>query len=352
MIAADVEACSRILHDPACSVAETNAYFADLETQSGTAIPGIRALMARLLFVNNGANHLALRRAALGFFRTSCIAAWQPAIAARAGAAVAVLNPAAPVDLVEALVRPAVSDMICRVLGLPPEHHQLFDQRTEEAFNLIEPLQSLRALRAIESRLGELAGIVTEALRAPRSAEEAGPPTFLHHPLEGVTAEDRTWLAITLYGASRVTQHTLANILLRVAEAPVADRGVLQGGALRMDAVERLIAAGGSFDRLTRIRSGPDGTAERIEIPIGPASRAALAGACPLGGAEKGAVPHLAFGSGLHRCIGTQLARIIIAEILTALLDRFPAYAIALPPVGFIRSAAIVSPNDLFCHLR
>jgi cytochrome P450 len=35
---------------------------------------------------------------------------------------------------------------------------------------------------------------------------------------------------------------------------------------------------------------------------------------------------HVAFGAGIHRCVGAHLARLEVAEILTAVLDRIPGY--------------------------
>jgi cytochrome P450 len=41
--------------------------------------------------------------------------------------------------------------------------------------------------------------------------------------------------------------------------------------------------------------------------------------------------PHLAFGHGVHQCLGQQLARIELRVGLTALLERFPSLRLAAP---------------------
>ena len=41
---------------------------------------------------------------------------------------------------------------------------------------------------------------------------------------------------------------------------------------------------------------------------------------------------HLAFGHGIHHCLGARLARLEGLIAFTALLDRFPAMRLAVPP--------------------
>jgi cytochrome P450 len=43
---------------------------------------------------------------------------------------------------------------------------------------------------------------------------------------------------------------------------------------------------------------------------------------------------HLAFGHGIHLCLGMNLARLEMAVLLRAFFTRFPNYTIAAPPVG------------------
>ncbi|MFF4891865.1 cytochrome P450 [Micromonospora chersina] len=54
--------------------------------------------------------------------------------------------------------------------------------------------------------------------------------------------------------------------------------------------------------------------------------------------------PHLAFGHGIHACLGSQLARLELQELVRRLLDRFPELALAVPEAelawsteGFVR---------------
>ena len=42
--------------------------------------------------------------------------------------------------------------------------------------------------------------------------------------------------------------------------------------------------------------------------------------------------PHLAFGAGLHFCLGAPLARMELTESVTALFDRFPDLGLAGEP--------------------
>lgn len=44
------------------------------------------------------------------------------------------------------------------------------------------------------------------------------------------------------------------------------------------------------------------------------------------------ATPHLAFGHGVHRCVGAELARMELRIALPALVRRFPVLRLAVPP--------------------
>jgi cytochrome P450 len=42
-------------------------------------------------------------------------------------------------------------------------------------------------------------------------------------------------------------------------------------------------------------------------------------------------LPHVAFGFGIHQCLGQPVARMLLAVTLPALFDRFPGLALAVP---------------------
>jgi cytochrome P450 len=348
----DVEACMALLHDRNYQVAELELYYAELEAKSGLALPNVRELLNRVLFVNRGERHIALRRAALAFFRTPIVAAWRPVIAALAEQAVERLEGRSEADLVADFARPLAAEIVCRIMGLPTARWDDYERWTGEALWVMEPFLPLRRLPPVEAALEQFASEVRAALAGPAIQEGDGRRSFLHFPIDGLEGEERVWLAISLYGASNVTRHTLANTILHLSRVAPPFRAILADPAARTEAVERLIAAGASFVTVTRYRAEEGGIERRIEVPVAAASRAALGGRCPVAEAQNGPpVEHVAFGAGVHRCVGAFLARIVIAEALTALVRRYPAFSIARQPSGFIRSALVTSPLDLPCTL-
>ncbi|WP_369254919.1 cytochrome P450 [Geodermatophilus amargosae] len=58
---------------------------------------------------------------------------------------------------------------------------------------------------------------------------------------------------------------------------------------------------------------------------------------------------HLAFGHGIHRCVGAELARLELRIVLPALLRRFPDLALAVPPdrLAFRRLAFVFGVDAL-----
>jgi cytochrome P450 len=58
---------------------------------------------------------------------------------------------------------------------------------------------------------------------------------------------------------------------------------------------------------------------------------------------------HLAFGHGIHRCIGAELARMELRIVLPALLRRFPDLALAVPQqeLGFRQLSFVYGVDEL-----
>jgi cytochrome P450 len=52
--------------------------------------------------------------------------------------------------------------------------------------------------------------------------------------------------------------------------------------------------------------------------------------------------PHLTFGYGPHRCLGSHLARMVLHESVDALLTRFPGLRLAVPPAQVAFNAASI----------
>jgi cytochrome P450 len=58
---------------------------------------------------------------------------------------------------------------------------------------------------------------------------------------------------------------------------------------------------------------------------------------------QRAYVPHLAFGHGVHRCIGEQLARLELSKAITGLIVRFPSLRLAVSPEQIpLRSGEVV----------
>jgi cytochrome P450 len=52
---------------------------------------------------------------------------------------------------------------------------------------------------------------------------------------------------------------------------------------------------------------------------------------------------HLAFGLGVHRCVGSNIARVIFDEVITAVLGRLPDYAIDVSGLEHYHSQGLMS---------
>ncbi|MYT29585.1 MULTISPECIES: cytochrome P450 [unclassified Streptomyces] len=244
----------------------------------------------------------------------------------------ALVQQAPPVDLVSALAQPVPAQVICELLGVPYADRARFQEDALALFRLDSaPERVTAAYRSVHEFVSELV-----------AAKRAAPTDDL---LSGLTTGDLTDeelvnIGFVLLGAGL---DTTANMLALGTFALLSHPDQL--AALRADpgvadrAVEELlrylsiipftvrtaledIELGGE-----RIRAG-----EAITVSLPAANRDATHFADPdvldllrpTGG-------HVAFGHGVHQCLGQQLARVELRVVFSALLTRFPTLQLACP---------------------
>ncbi|MGX7758843.1 cytochrome P450 [Streptomyces angustmyceticus] len=236
-------------------------------------------------------------------------------------------------DLVEAYAKPLPALMICELLGVPPAGQEDFQRHT--ATLMTRSATQEEVVAALTALQDTVAALVT--------AKRAAPTDDL---LGDLTATDLTDDELAGIGSFLLAAglDTTANMLALGAFALLSHPGQL--AALRADPALAAPAVEELLRYLTIAHTGARTALEDVEV-AGHLIRAGETVTLSLEAADRDparfpdpdtldlrrkATGHLAFGHGIHQCLGQQLARVELQVALPALVTRFPTLRLAVPP--------------------
>jgi cytochrome P450 len=239
-----------------------------------------------------------------------------------------------PVDLVSSFALPVPSLVICELLGVPYADHEYFQEQGRLLLDTSQGMDvSQRAFDALTAYLTEVA--------AGKRAEPDGIVAKLVAKGE-LTAEEvaANGLLLLLAGHETTANMTSLSTLALLRHPDQAER-LRQDPELITGAVEELLRY------LTIVHTGvPRVALERVDLGGGVVVEQGDGVLCMLSTAnrdpelfgdaeqlnvERDARRHLAFGFGVHQCLGQPLARAELQIALGTLLQRLPGLRLAVP---------------------
>jgi cytochrome P450 len=241
-----------------------------------------------------------------------------------------------PVDLVQEFALPIPSLVICELLGVPYEDREAFQRLAMSRFDLFSGAGA--SLGAITESLDYLLGVVRKQREDPGDGllgmiiKEHGDQVDdreLAGLADGVlTGGFETTASMLALGALVLLQdeHTFK----RVHDDDAAISGFVE------DALRYLTVVQVAFPRFARqdveVFGAQIAKGDLVVVSLSGANRHPALG-LDLDKVDSTRVPasHLAFGYGVHRCIGAELARMELRAAYPALVRRFPRLKLAKP---------------------
>jgi cytochrome P450 len=247
----------------------------------------------------------------------------------------AMARAAHPVDLVQAYALPIPSMVICELLGVPYADRGQFQRWTAILLALDTDWETVR------STADELRAYMLDLVRAKRRLPADDLLGGLIHGGGELTDDELANMGnLLLIAGHETTANMLALGTLTLLRNPDQLALLRADPALFDEAVEELLRYA-SIIQFGLLRTATEdveigGRWIRAGEPVVVA--AAVANRDPARFADgdrldvtKKYSPHLAFGHGVHQCLGQQLARVELKVGLRALLERFPTLRLAVP---------------------
>jgi cytochrome P450 len=296
-------------------------------TEPSPQIPGMFIAM-------DPPDHTRLRRRLTGAFTVRRMKELQEhitGIAERQLETLARLTP--PVDLVEQFALPVPSLVICELLGVPYEDRATFQDNTAEF------LVRDQALDAKMAAYGAMTGYLAELVMRKRAEPGEDILSDLARQ-DDLTVEELTGCAfLLLLAGHETTVNQLALGTFALLEHPDQAAALRAEPELMPDAVEELMRYLSVADIFYRyatedIELGGEtvGEGSTVVVSLLAANRDPRRFEHPDRlDVRRKARGHLAFGHGLHQCLGQQLGRIEMRAGFGGLLRRFPTLRLAVP---------------------
>lgn len=304
-------------------------------------MPGLIRAVADNMLTMDEPDHTRLRRIVDEAFRRRAILAMEPRITAIADELAAKLfDHGSPADIVESYARRLPLSVICELLGLPEADRPKFMAwtgrftRLTGIFGLLGLFPALAAMRRyLAARLkaaretgGE--GLIAELVRVEREGGRISP-------------REMVAMVFLLLGAgTETTTHLISGSVYEVTRKPQLRDWLEEDWTRAGLAIEEFLrfVSPVQFSKPRHVRRDVDlggvrvEKGERIMVMLAAANMDAQVferpGVLEL---ERRPNPHIAFGTGIHFCLGHQLARIEGRCALQALFKRWPRLELAVP---------------------
>lgn len=285
---------------------------------------------------NEPPEHTRLRRAVAGAFNRGHVERLRPRVKSLATSLLTEVDPAG-FDVIGEYAEPLPVLVIAELIGLAEADVPALRGWSQAIVRMYEPAPSQEVVDAAVLAAREFADHVREHLDRRRSRPADDLTTDL---LAAGLSDDELVAAVVLLlnAGHEASVNVFGNGLVALLS-----RGLRPGGdpALTVEEMLRFDSALQLFERTATapVEIGPEGArivveaGQKIAALLGAANRdpAAFAAADTFD-PDRDPNPHLAFGAGLHFCLGAPLARMELLESLTTLFARFPELDLVAAP--------------------
>jgi cytochrome P450 len=329
--------------------------------------PALRAHYAtQVLSLTDPPVHTRLRRSLVTSFTPRVVERLRPRVEALVTELLDGLPDAPEVDLLATFAYPLPALIIGELLGVPPEDQHRFTRWSADIVALVGtgamvPERVAAAERSMAEFHAYLRPLIDARRDAPPGEDLLG---GLVHPATAVDRLSDAELVATcvtlLFAGHETTANLIANGLIALLRHPDQLARLRAQPHLAPSAVEELLRFDASVQRNRRravadvelagrrIRAG-----DRVLAFLGAANRDPAAFPEPER-LDLGRTPnkHLAFGHGIHYCVGAALSRLEAPIALTAVLERFPGLALGSSPIAWMPNIAFRGPRELVVRIQ
>jgi len=333
-------------------------------SRAAAVAPG-RSLQGTEMFAAGSINgidppeHTRLRRLVASAFTARRVEAMRPRVAAIVNTLIdSLLDRPQPADLVSGFSLPLPVQVICEMLGVPAEDMEQFHAWSDTVMGDWERDGDV-IMPALLDMYGYFGGLI--ALKRAEPADDLMSALIIaRDQSDRLTEEELTMLGCTiLLGGHETTANQISLSLLVLLDHPAGLERLRADPALIPGAVEELV-------RYVPLGFGlPPARMATEDVRLGDVTIAAGEIVLPLFAAAnrdpaafsdpdrfdvlRPPANHLAFGAGVHHCLGAQLARLELQQAFHGLIGRMPGLRLAVPAseLSFKPGMAIRSLREL-----
>jgi cytochrome P450 len=304
---------------------------------ASAASPGISGAVSRHMLSADPPDHTRLRRLVSGAFTARRVEALRPRIEQITDELLDAISGRDRVDLIEALAFPLPIQVICELLGIPVADRDSFrtwsniivtgsqsgDRLPGAMQAMIAYIRGLIADRRVHGGDDLLAGLIDVRDQGDRLSEE----------------ELSSMVFLLLIAGHETTVNLIGNGVFLLLSRPERWERLRADPALLPSAIEEFLRYEGPVETATFRVAAEDLEIGGQRIAAGEPVLVVLLSAnrddrfpdadeLDLGRAQN---PHLAFGHGIHYCLGAPLARLEAQVAFGKLLAGFPRLRLAVP---------------------